>query len=133
VAAALLYSVEFFREVRAHLKDDGVYVQWVPTERTLASFLAVFPYVVQLNRVLIGSNRPIAYSRDVLEAKLNSREARKYLGAANWDPDLILKWLTEKPERMWGPSDTRTDGDVNTDLFPKDEYFLNQSKLSYTR
>jgi spermidine synthase len=131
--AGLLYSVEFFREVRARLKDDGVYVQWVPTERTLASFLAVFPYVLQLNRVLIGSSRPIAYSRDVLEAQLKSRETQKFLSAANWDPDLILKWLTEKPERTWGPGDKRTDGDVNTDLFPKDEYFLNRSKLSYTR
>jgi predicted membrane-bound spermidine synthase len=131
--AGLLYSVEFFREVQARLKDDGVYVQWVPTERTLASFLAVFPYVVQLNKVLIGSNRPIAYSRDMLEAKLKGGEVRKYLSAANWDPDFILNWLTEKPERIWSPSDKRTDNDVNTDLFPKDEYFLNRRKLSYMR
>ncbi|WP_332052967.1 hypothetical protein [Reyranella sp.] len=32
---------------------------------------------------------------------------------------------------MWGPNDPRSDHDVNTDLFPKDEYFLNRSKLSY--
>jgi spermidine synthase len=131
--SGLLFSVEFFRQVQARLNDDGVYIQWVPTERTIASFLAVFPYVVQLNRVLIGSNRPIPYSRDLLVAQLNRVEVRKYLSAANWDPDYLLNILTGKPERMWRPSDKRTDGDVNTDLFPKDEYFLNRRKLSYTR
>jgi hypothetical protein len=129
--AGLLYSVEFFREVQARLKDDGIYVQWVPTERILASFLAVFPYVVQLNDVLIGSNRPIPYSRDLLAAQLKDVEGRKYLSAAKWDSDSILNRLTMKPERVWRPIDKRTDGDVNTDLFPKDEYFLNRRKVSY--
>jgi spermidine synthase len=131
--AGLLYSVEFFREVQARLKDDGVFVQWLPTERTLASFLAVFPYVVQLNEVLIGGNRPIPYSRDLLAAQLSGVEVRNYLHAANWNPDFILKLLTEKPQGTWRPSDKRTDGDVNTDLFPKDEYFLNPRKISYVR
>jgi hypothetical protein len=58
-------------------------------------------------------------------------EVRKYLDAANWNPDRILARLTRKPARMWGPNDPRSDHDVNTDLFPKDEYFLNRSKLSY--
>jgi spermidine synthase len=128
--AGLLYSIEFFREVRAHLKETGIYVQWAATDRTVASFLSVFPYVIQLNEVLLGSNQPIPYSRDLLAAKLNDVKIRAYLGAANWDPGYILSLLTEKPGRLWDPSDTRASVDVNTDLFPKDEYFLNRRKIS---
>jgi predicted membrane-bound spermidine synthase len=129
--AGLLYSVEFFRQVKEHLAEGGMYVQWIPTKRTLAGILAVFPYVLQLNDVAIGSDRPIAYSQDLLVARLHSAEVRRYLEDANWNPDLILRRLTANPARMWGPHDPRADGDVNTDLFPKDEYFLNRRKLLY--
>jgi predicted membrane-bound spermidine synthase len=128
--AGLLYSVEFFSQVKERLSDDGIFVQWSPTDRSAASFLAVFPYVLHLNEILIGSNRPIPYSREALAAKLQGVELRKYLSAAEWSPDSIFNWLTETPERTWGPDDARMDGDVNTDLFPKDEYFLNRRKRS---
>lgn len=128
--AGLLYSVEFFRGVQAHLKDGGLYVQWAATERTIASFVAVFPYVIRLNEVLIGSNQPIPYSKDLLASRIRSPEMRRYLSAAQLDPDNLLSLLTEIPERVWRPEDPRTDKDMNTDLFPKDEYFLNQWKVS---
>lgn len=129
--AGLLYSVEFFRQVRAHLAEGGMYVQWIPTERTLAGILSVFPYVLQLNDVVIGSDRPTQYSDDLLANRLQSVDVGRYLDAANWKPDLILHRLTGNPARMWGPHDPRVDSDVNTDLFPKDEYFLNQRTLRY--
>ena len=129
--SGVLYSIEFFRQVRAHLKDGGLCVQWIPTERTLATFLSVFPYVLQLNDVAIGSDRPIVYSEEALATRLHSAEVRQYLDAAAWDPDLILGRLTRKAPRVWGPGDPRTDSDVNTDLFPKDEYFLNRFRPSY--
>jgi spermidine synthase len=128
--AGLLYSVEFFRQVKKRLSDNGIFVQWMPTDRTAATFLEVFPYVLQLNDVLLGSNQPIPYSRELLEAKLKDVELRKYLAAGQWNPESIFNRLTEKPERTWGPDDARTDRDVNTDLFPKDEYFLNRRKRS---
>lgn len=129
--AGLLYSVEFFRQVRAHLAEGGMYVQWVPTERTLASILSVFPYVLQLNDVAIGSDRPIPYTDGLLSDRLHGIETRRYLEAANWNPDLILRRLTSNPARTWSPNDPRADSDVNTDLFPKDEYFLNRRRLRY--
>ena len=129
--SGLLYSVEFFRQVRAHLEKSGLYVQWIPKERTLETFLSVFPYVLQLNDVAIGSDQPIPYSEKDLKARLHSPEVRRYLDAANWDPDEILSRLTRKSPRVWGPADRRMDFDVNTDLFPKDEYFLNRRKFSY--
>jgi hypothetical protein len=56
--SGLLYSVEFFRQVRARLHNGGIYVQWrAHTERAVASSLAVFPHVVRTNDVLLGSDR----------------------------------------------------------------------------
>jgi spermidine synthase len=71
----LLYSVEFFRQVRARLAEGGICVQWAPTERTVASFVNVFPYVVQINGVLLGSERPIPFTMEGLAARLRG-EAR---------------------------------------------------------
>ena len=122
--AGMLYSVEFFEQVKARLNPGGLYVQWVPTERVLASFLTVFPYVLRLHNVVLGSDQPIRYSRDGLATALagSGRDDRM---ASAWDVQAILDWLTAAPEQSWGPHDPRTDDDLNTDLFPKDEYFLN--------
>src|SRR5262245_61047210 len=58
--SGLLYSVEYFRQVLAHLNPGGLCVQWVPMPRIRNSFLAAFPYVVRVGARMIGSNQPIA-------------------------------------------------------------------------
>ena len=125
--AGLLYSVEFFRQVRERLREGGICVQWAPTDRTVSSFLAVFPHVVRVNDVLLGSARPIPFTLQSVAERLRG-PARPYLVAADWDPDALLARLSAKPAEIWGPSDTRRAGDVNTDLFPRDEYFLNNKQ-----
>ena len=40
--AGQLYSVEFFRLAMSRLKPGGYVVQWMPTDRTLSTFLQVF-------------------------------------------------------------------------------------------
>ncbi|MDG2407710.1 MAG: fused MFS/spermidine synthase, partial [Pirellulales bacterium] len=71
--ASHLYTREFMKEVRSHLTDDGVFVQWIdinfvsqPLLKSLgATLLDVFPYV-RLYRpadnalVFLASNAPIA-------------------------------------------------------------------------
>lgn len=125
----LLYSVEFFRQVRERLREGGIFVQWAPTQRTAATFLTVFPYVVRVNDALLGSDRPIPFSLEVVAERLRGT-ARPYLLAGGWAPEALLAWLSAKPIKVWRPSDPREDRDVNTDLFPKDEYFLNKRKIT---
>ncbi|HVL59210.1 MAG TPA: fused MFS/spermidine synthase [Burkholderiaceae bacterium] len=129
--SGLLYSVEFFRQVRARLKPGGIYVQWVPTERTLASFLAVFPHVVRIGDVLLGSDQPIRRTFEHAADELLSPRARAHLSAVGWRPESLIAWLASKPVRVWGPDDPRPQDplQLNTDLFPKDEFFLNKKKL----
>jgi predicted membrane-bound spermidine synthase len=125
--SGMLYSTEYFSEVRSHLADGGICVQWAPTKRTVASFIQVFPYVVLVNDVLLGSNRPIPFSVDDLSDRLLG--ARSYLAAGGWTVDDMIAWLKEKPIKRWGPDDKRDDKDVDTDLFPKDEFYLNTKKV----
>jgi spermidine synthase len=126
--SGLLYSVEFFRKVRERLREGGICVQWAPTDRTLASFLSVFPHVVRVNDALLGSDRPIPFALDAVAERLRG-PARPYLVAGGWDPEALLAWLSERPLEVWEPTDPRGHPDVNTDLFPKDEYFLNKRKI----
>ena len=104
-------------------------MQWTPTERTLASFLSVFPHVVRVNDALLGSNRPIPFALEAVTERLRG-PARPYLVAGGWDPDALLAWLSARPVEVWQPSDLRRDHDLNTDVFPKDEYFLNKRKIT---
>jgi spermidine synthase len=119
--AGQLYSVDFFRLAMRRLKPGGYVVQWMATDRTLASFLQVFPHVVRANALLVGSMTPIAFSHDRLAAEL-AGPAGEHLTNMGWNRDDVAAWVLSGPEQGWTPADARTDQDVNTDLFPKDEY-----------
>jgi predicted membrane-bound spermidine synthase len=128
--AGQLYSVDFFQLAMSRLKPSGYVVQWVPTPRTLASFLRVFPYVVHVNFALIGSRSPIDFSRERLAAGL-AGSAGDYIERMGWDRNDVATLLLSGPEQSWNPGDARDDRDVNTDLFPKDEYYWNRLKVDF--
>lgn len=131
--AGLLYSVEFFRQLRARLKPGGLCVQWVPTARTLATFLEVFPHVTRVNGALIGSESPVQVDLEALSARIHGSE-RGYLVAGGWNPDLLVQWLRSPPLESWNISTAWRQGrEINLDLFPKDEYFLNHTKIDLLR
>ena len=126
--SGMLYSAEYFAQLRDRLADDGICIQWAPTERTVTTFRGAFPYVTQRFRALIGSKQPIMFDMDGLAARLRG-PARRYLEEGGLDPETIIRWLRQDPpaKRSWGPADAAPGLDRNTDLFPKDEYFLNRS------
>jgi spermidine synthase len=123
--SGFLYSLEYFREVRRRLNPGGIVVQWAATERTVATFVAAFPYVLRLGDALIGSEDPIRFDMAAFEAILRG-PAAPGLEAAGWSADVILEWLSSRPPRSWSPGDLPMAADINTDLFPRDEYFLNR-------
>lgn len=116
-----LYSLEFFRLCASRLRPGGLMCSWSPTPRTRATFRAVFPHVVQLDNgvVLIGSNEPIRLDPDAWRARLSSGAVARYLG-----PDILNECLGSlDTARTLPPPDPPARADeVNTDLFPRDEY-----------
>jgi spermidine synthase len=121
--SGLLFSLEFFRQVRERLSPGGLCIEWAATDRVVATFRSVFPYVVRAGEALIGSDAPIPYAPDRLAEKLRG-PMRAHLEAGGWEPEALIAWLSDRPIERWTPSDPPS-GEINTDLFPKDEYYLN--------
>jgi spermidine synthase len=116
-----LFSREYFELLKQHLAKGGFAVTWAPTERTSHTFLSVFPHVVQVDPMLIGSNEPIAFDPEVVRARGASEPVRAWFTRAGIDVvpmvEEMLKHLRPTP-RLAGPP---PDSLLNTDLFPRDE------------
>jgi spermidine synthase len=124
--SGLLYSQEFMQLVLAALEDDGIYVQWGPTERSVATFSAVFPHVAMLQPfpVLIGSRQPLQLDHGRLDRVFALAETRRHFAAAGIDTAaaarLFKDAILHSPTRPPAGSPL-----VNADLFPRDEYYIN--------
>lgn len=118
--AASLYTRDFYRVARAHLRDDGVLQQWVqlhhttPREvaRILASARAVFPhaalFVSGSQGHLLASPVPIARERSTLlermawprvRAELGEPDVDRLLAGLVLDEDAIaayVRWVAER-------------------------------------
>jgi spermidine synthase len=119
-----LYSDAYFRLVRDRLRPKGLAATWSPTARVHNGFLRVFPYVVSVPGILLGSNDPIEIDMAVISTRLADPRVRDHYGRANVNVDqLVAQYLAEPA--IYGPDfDRGSLDDFNTDLFPKDEYEL---------
>jgi spermidine synthase len=126
--AGQLYSTDFFRLALHRLRPGGYVVQWVPTDRTRTSFLRVFPYAVDFKWVMIGSASPINVSYEQMNKEL-AGPLGEYLASMGWNRNDIRSALISGLPRTWTPDVPREDRDVNTDIFPKDEYYRNGRKI----
>jgi spermidine synthase len=124
--SGLLNSQEFFRQVRSKLAPGGIYVQWAPTERTIETFRSVFPYVTMVHPALLGSDRPIPYSREKVLELLARPEIDIHLTSARIDRTELLKWFEDKKIEVLNNGRTVPAPSPNTDFFPRDEYYLNR-------
>ena len=124
--SGLLYSREYFEAARAHLAEDGIMAQWYATERVKTTFQAVYPYGILINPILLGSDSPIEFDMEAIEARLAGPAVADYLASIGTSPERLLE-LIHEPIETWTPDTPReTGGDaINTDLFPRDEYWLN--------
>jgi spermidine synthase len=123
--SGLLYSREFFEQVRARLKPGGLFVQWAPTERSIATFRAVFPHVVMVSPALIGSGTAIGYDAERVRGWLADERVRDRLRRARMDAGKLDAWFRDTRPQALNNGTTVNAPDVNTDLFPRDEYYLN--------
>jgi spermidine synthase len=115
--AGNLYSVEFFRLCARRLNPGGMVTTWAPTTRVRATFLAAFPYVIEIGggEVLIGSASPIPIDPEEWQRRLKTSAMTAYLGP----PRVAKVWADLATAR---PAAPRGDEPINHDLFPRDEF-----------
>ena len=120
-----LYSWEYFQTLKAHLKPDGFAVTWAPTDRVLASFLQVFPYTIVVDGIAIGSQQAFAVEREAILRRLADPFTIEYYGRVGADlRPLVENLLAGKIGRYSPGSERPGKRDLNSDLFPRDEYMV---------
>jgi predicted membrane-bound spermidine synthase len=120
--AGTVYSREYFELVRRRLTAGGLAVTWVPTERVARTFASVFPYVLGIRDLYVGSNSAIPFSPDVVRARVAA--TRSYFAAAGVDIDALVSPYLDAAHPVAGSDDARGSADLNTDTFPRDEFAL---------
>jgi hypothetical protein len=126
----MLYSQEFFREVRSRLKSGGFFVQWDVGAGTLPTMRSVFPFVTRVGMagnlwVLIGSDRPVQFERELLISKLRDPQVIDYLTKAGFNIAAMEADIKDASVEMFSGISKDNSQKVNTDLFPRGEYYLN--------
>ena len=123
--AGNLYSEEYFSLVRDRLRANGIAATWVPTPRVHSTFTRVFPYVIGLPGILLGSSQPIVFDRAVLATRMADPRVREHYRRAGIDiARLMDDFLASEPGRYGPDLDRTTLTDFNTDLYPRDEVDL---------
>lgn len=121
--AGNVYSLEYFRLLRARLAPGGYAVSWSPTPRVRDTFARVFPHVLLVGSTLIGSEGPLALDRERIRARLRERFTRVHFDLGAVAIEALIEDALARPVEALGPEVDRSRlTDVNTDLFPKDEY-----------
>jgi spermidine synthase len=145
----VLYTQEFYRLVREHLTDDGVFVEWVPMHGLttaeykiiVRTFQSVFPHAsMWITVVMDEQGRSGAYSLlaatpqplkiDVarLRDRLNAEPVRRDLEpfGLHTPAGFLDSFLcAEEKLRQWAG-----EGPVNTDNFPLTQYQTRYSKVA---
>jgi predicted membrane-bound spermidine synthase len=130
-SAGNVYSEEFYELVAAHLAPGGLFAQWVPTKRVLETVKQVFPHVVVMEvpggrgEFLLASDRPVPVDQTALAERLAARSGglREVQRAS---VRAFVEGVSPRIERAGGPAPSVPETALNSDLFPRDEYFLNR-------
>ncbi|QIP14820.1 spermidine synthase [Spirosoma aureum] len=126
-----IYSKEYFELIRERLKPGGIAVTWCPTARVLHTFRAVFPYVAYCDKlVLLGSNQPISLDWPVIEQRAKTPFSQQHFARSGIDIWPLLNHY--RLEMRLLPKVTGLQLEINTDLFPRDEYSIRvQDRASF--
>lgn len=117
-----IYSKEYFEVLKTKLKKGGIVASWMPTLRVRDTFVGVFPYVYEVGKfILIGSNEPVKIDSKILEERLRIPFTQQHFAKANIDVKKASEGFMNQVVTVRAGS-TQTLEDINTDMFPKDEY-----------
>ncbi|HKB11306.1 MAG TPA: fused MFS/spermidine synthase [Vicinamibacterales bacterium] len=118
-----VYSDTYFSLLRSRLNPGGLAVTWTPTERVARTFVKVFPHAWHVGQILVGSNDPIHVDREAIWQRISARAVQDHFRWGNVDIVEQMRPYLGGPSRHYGPSHDRAGlVDINTDLFPKDEF-----------
>ncbi len=127
-----LYSKEFFEQARDRLRPGGLFCTYAPTPRVRRTMIHAFEHVLSINtrdypHLMIGSNRPIEFDRETILRKLESADVQSYLRESGQHlaaTEEIGLFLGDAEAIAIAPADRPRylDGEINTDLFPRDEF-----------
>lgn len=119
-----LYSEEYFTLIKKHLNPNGLAMLWLPTPRSRATFLKIFPYVLELGEFNIGSEDPIAFNLEMVKEHLSDPFTRDYYSRASMDVYKVIDAYVSTVQITYHDPTTNRSRirDTNTDLFPKDEF-----------
>jgi predicted membrane-bound spermidine synthase len=122
-----LYSYEYFVLLRQRLRPGGLGVTWAPTARVKGAFLKAFPHALQFGDTMLGSNEPIAYDREALRARMSDPFTQSRFQRAGIDLDFLMGPALNHAPVVTGPETDRSAlVEIDTDLFPRDEYLTTQ-------
>lgn len=131
-SAGNVYSLEFYELVASRLAPGGLFAQWVPTPRVLETVKQVFPSVILLEvpggrgRFLLASRERSTFDQEALARRLEARS--EGLPSAQRRSVLdFARHVTPTTARAGQPIARPDPSAINTDLFPRDEYFLNRN------
>ena len=124
--AGNLYSHGYFTLLRDRLKPNGLAVSWAPTGRVRNTFISVFPHVLDYGDILIGGIDPIAFDAVAIRRRLSDPDVHARYAESGVNILQLLAPYIDRQPRFFSPADDRSRLllDVNTDLFPKDEFGL---------
>lgn len=137
-----VYSKEFYELVRDRLAPDGLLAEWLPTPRTLNTALEAFPYVTMFKVAsyhdsvfLVASKQPITFDRAAVLERFAALDPAKGLSpevaaSARTFLETAEPVCPITPERIDPVTDENL---INRDLFPRDEYFLNNDPAVLAR
>lgn len=131
-SAGNVYSLEFYELVAAQLAPGGLFAQWVPTPRVLTTVTQVFPHVLVMEVpggrgvFLLASATALPFDRDVLTKRL-TESAQAFSETQRRSVLEFAASAQPKVERAGEAAPVVAPREVNTDLFPRDEYFLNSN------
>jgi spermidine synthase len=117
-----IYSKEYFEVLKTKLKKGGIVASWMPTFRVRDTFVGVFSYVYEIGKfILIGSNEPLQINDQILTKRLEDSFTQNHFSKANIDvKKASQQYMNQRVTVQNGQ--IKTMPDINTDMFPKDEY-----------
>lgn len=117
-----LYSIEYFNLLKNRINNSGFVITWMPTSRVKNTFTQVFEHVYAINNfMLVGSKQPFQVDLSTIQKNINNDFTKAHFEKANIYPISYLTPYFRKVE-YFKKGNKETKPDINTDLFPKDEF-----------
>lgn len=122
--AGMLYSSEYFKMLKRHLKPGGFVVIWSPTLRAKNTFIDAFPYTANFGSTIIGSDQPILADPEKIKQSYSVNRIEGYIEKTNFNEALLDEVLGLYSTNSKNSSIDASD--LNHDLLPKDEFLVPQ-------